>query len=705
MMRNVDTRYTQDRELSWLRFNERVLEEARDESVPLMERLNFAAIFSDNLAEFFMVRVGSLHDMTLIKETHIDNKTGKTPEEQLSDIFKTTSSLYAERDEVLSELEGCCRGEGIYRMSFDMLDSKEKLQAYEWFENDVRPILSPQIVDFHNPFPHLQNKELYIMLALFDGGKSLLGILPIPSVLQPFLRLSEERGHYILTEDILLEFSSTIFDKYKVIDKAVISVTRSADIVPEDEAYEVDEDFRHHMKKIVKKRTRLSPVRLEIQGNLPEKFVDGICQTLKLSKEQVFCVKYPIQLKYLTMLSQLLPTETAAALCYTPYTPHLSPSLSKNEKITSQVMKHDVLLNYPYESMEPFLRLISESSADPNVLSIKITIYRLSKGSRIAEYLCAAAENGKQVTVLIELCARFDEQNNISWAERLEEAGCTILYGFEGIKVHSKVCLITRRDRGRVSYITQIGTGNYNEKTAKQYTDLSLITANREIGEDASLFFQNMATGNLLGDYKRLLVSPFSLKNKVICEINEETKKGEDGYIFLKLNSLTDRELIDKLAKASQAGVKVIMNIRGICCLLPGVEGLTDNIKVFSIVGRYLEHARIYCFGGGEGARLYIASADFMTRNTERRVEIACPVLGQEQRERIFHIIDVLTSDNVKARNMRSDRTYEKISESTPTCSCQESFQNEMLILEKVKKRRGVINSALSRLSHLIRRA
>ncbi len=677
MRREIDTRYTQDRELSWLRFNQRVLEEARDESVPLMERLKFAAIFTSNLDEFFMVRVGALHDMTLIKQTHIDNKTGKTPAQQLEDIFRAVVPLYKQRDRVMEELEGRCRACNICRLGFSELDARAQKQVSAWFEKEVRPILSPQIVDIHHPFPHLPNKGLSIALNLQGADRELLGILPVPDSLPPFLRLEERGVHYILTEDVLLYFADRVFDQFQVTDRAVICVTRNADIAPEDEAYDVDMDFRQHMRKVMKKRTRLAPVRLEIQGGQGPWLGEMLRQRLNLEAEQVFSVKAPIHLNYLFQLGALLPRESAAALCDPPYTPRFSPALVRSERIIPQIERRDVLLFYPYESMEPFLRMVSEAASDPSVLSIKITIYRLAARARLAEYLCAAAENGKHVTVLMELRARFDEQINILWAERLEEAGCSILYGFEGIKVHSKVCLITRRERGRVRYITQVGTGNYNEKTAEQYTDLCLMTANQQIGEDAALLFQNMATANINGRYKHLLVSPFALRDRVLEEIDQEIRAGTQGYIFLKLNSLTDRMLIDKLAQASQAGVEVVMNIRGICCLLPGVAGLTDHIQVFSIVGRYLEHSRIYCFGRGEDARLYISSADFMTRNTERRVEVACPVLDSRVRARLFHIIEQLQRDNVKARLLGPDGTYRSRKDGVAPCSCQLVFQLE----------------------------
>ena len=686
MTKAVDTRYTQDRELSWLRFNQRVLEEAQDETVPLMERLKFAAIFTSNLDEFFMVRVGSIYDMTLIKETHIDSKSGKTPAQQLQAVFQAVGPLYKQRDKVIEQLELRCRACNICRIPMDQLDAKAKKQVSGWFENEARPILSPQVVDLHHPFPHLPSKGLNIALNLHRDGREVFGILPVPTSLPPFLRLEERGVHYVLTEDILLEYAGRVFDQFTITDQAVISVTRNADINPEDEAYDVDEDFRQHMRKIVKKRARLAPVRLEIQGERGEKLASFLCRRLNLSREQVFFTKSPIRLDYLFSLSGLLPKESLAALCDAPYIPRFSPALRREEKILPQLLRRDVLLFYPFESMEPFLRLVSESAADPNVLSIKITIYRLASRAKLAEALCAAAENGKQVTVLMELRARFDEQNNIQWAERMEEAGCTVLYGVEGVKVHSKLCLITRREHGRLQYITQVGTGNYNEKTAKLYTDLSLMTADREIGEDAATLFQNMATANLQGEYRHLLVSPFALRERVMELIDQEMEKGEEGYIFLKLNSITDRTLIDKLTQASQAGVEIVMNVRGICCLLPGIQGLTGNIRVFSIVGRYLEHSRIYCFGRGKGARLYISSADFMTRNTERRVEVACPVLEKQARKRLLYIIEELQRDNVKARVLEPDGSYRHRKDEGEPHNCQEEFQQET-VPEPIRER------------------
>ena len=677
MPKMVDTRYTQDRELSWLRFDERVLEEARDEDVPLMERLKFAAIFTSNLDEFFMVRVGSLYDMTLVKEPHIDSRTGQTPEQQLQAIFKAAGPLYKQRDKVVEQLESRLRACNICRLSVEEMDTKERKQVENWFRDEVQPILSPQVVDARHPFPHLSNKTLNVMLRLEGDGQEALGLIPVPQSLPPYFVLRERGLRYILTEDVLLAHADRMFPAFSIRSRAVISVTRNADISPEDEAYEVDEDYRQHMRKIVKKRNRLAPVRLEVQGSRDEKGIDSLCRRLSLSREQVFFSKAPLRMGYVFALEGQLPPESRAALCFPPYTPRPTAALRPEEKVLPQVLRHDVLLFYPFQSMDPFLHLVREAASDPCVLSIKITIYRLAAKAKLAEYLCAAAENGKEVTVLMELRARFDEQNNIQWAERMEEAGCTILYGTEGFKVHSKICLITRRERGKIQYITQVGTGNYNEKTAKQYTDLCLMTARPELGEDAAVLFRNMAIANLSGDYKQLLVSPFQLRDKVLELMDREIKKGSEGYIFLKLNSITDRKLIDKLAQASQAGVEVVMNVRGICCIRPGIPGLTDHITIFSIVGRYLEHTRIYRFGRGDNADLFISSADFMTRNTERRVEVACPVLDPQVRRSIFHICDVLVSDNVKARQLGPDGQWSPRKTGAAPCSSQDVFLEE----------------------------
>ena len=682
MTKEIDTRYTQERELSWLRFNERVLEEAKDESVPLFERLKFAAIFTSNLDEFFMIRVGSISDMTLSKQTHVDSKSGLTPTEQLQAIFKTVPGLYKQRDKIISQLEKRLRTCNICNLSPGELDGKERKQVERWFRDYVQPVLSPMVVDSHHPFPHLPSNSLTIALTLQMEGKRCFGLVPIPKNLPPYLRLEERGLRYLLTEQVVLAYADSLFENCQVEEKCVISVTRNADISPEDEDYDVGEDFRAHMQKILKKRARLAPVRLEIQGEASAELQQYLCQRLALTPEQVFRSKSPLMMNYVYSLEGKLPQESSAALCYPPHTPQWPAGLVKGEKLIPQLLRRDALMFYPYQSMEPFLQLVREAANDPAVLSIKITIYRLASTAKLVEYLAAAAENGKDVTVLMELRARFDEQNNIAWAQRLEEAGCTILYGFEQYKVHSKICLITRRERGHIQYITQIGTGNYNEKTAKLYTDFCLMTASPAIGADGAAFFQNMSTSNLNGEYHQLLVAPNSLKNRLMELMDGEIEKarhGKPARIFVKVNSVTDRNLIDKLAEASQAGVPVTMNVRGICCLRPGVPGLTDHIKVFSIVGRFLEHPRIYAFGVGEETKIYIGSADLMTRNTERRVEIACPVLDPAVRRQIRHYVELYCSDNVKARVLQPDGSYTRVErpEGTPGVDAQAVLMDE----------------------------
>ena len=674
----VDTRYTQDRELSWLRFDQRVIEEAADESVPLFERLKFISIFTSNLDEFFMIRVGSIYDMTFSKRSHVDTKSGLTPKEQLKAIFKAVRPLYRQRDALFAQVEELLQPYGVCRLTIEELSPKDRRAVERWFRDYLTPVLSPQVVDSRHPFPHLPSKSLNIVLTLKRDGETCFGLIPIPRALPPFLLLDGMR--YLLTEQVVLTWAHKLFSSYQVLDRAVISVTRNADISPEDEDYEVGEDFRQHMKKVLKKRARLAPVRLEIQGECSAALVSYLCGRLELGADQVFHTEAPIALGYVYALEAKLSPAESAQLCYPVHTPRWPLGLVKGEPLIPQILRRDVLMYYPYHAMTPFLHLIREAANDPDVLSIKITIYRLASKAKLVEYLAAAAENGKEVTVLMELRARFDEQNNIAWAERLEEAGCTVLYGAENYKVHSKICLITRRERGHIQYITQIGTGNYNEKTAKLYTDLCLMTASPAIGLDAAAFFQNMSTSTLSGEYQHLLVAPFGLKNRLMDLIDGEIEKARQGKpcrIFLKVNSVTDRNLIDKLAQASQAGVEITMNVRGICCLRPGIPGLTDRIRVFSIVGRFLEHARIYSFGVGEEARVYLGSADFMTRNTERRVEVACPVLDPDIRRQLRHYVELLCSDNVKARAMGPDGQYAPVPQTGPRLDAQQALMEE----------------------------
>lgn len=664
--------YTQNRELSWLQFNARVLAEAEDENVPLLERFKFLAIFTSNLDEFFMIRVGSLCDMAAVDKGHTDSKSGLTAKEQLHLIYKAVEPLYARRDAAFSDVDSKLSAIGLRRLTIDSLAPDEQKYIKRYFKDIIAPVLSPQIVDSHHPFPHLEGKVLHIAALLSHKKTERLGLLPVPASLPPVVFLPETPSRYILTEDILLAYADHVFEMYDVLEKTVLCVTRNADIQVDDETFGVESgDFRKKMEKLLRQRRRMAVVRVEINRPISDHFKEYFRSRFEVSDAQIFLSRTaPLKLGYAFSLGEHLPEKKRAFLSDAPFTPQQPAMLSSGQSLLKAALQRDILLSYPYESMEPFLQMIREAANDPAVLAIRITIYRLASKAKLVEYLCAAAENGKDVTALIELRARFDEQNNIDWSERMEEAGCKIIYGFEDYKVHSKICLITRRERGAVRHITQVGTGNYNEKTAKQYTDVSLITADERIGQDAGAFFNNMALGNLSGRYSRLFVAPTSLKNNILALMDEQIAKGKDGYILLKFNSLTDIDVIAKLREASCAGVTVEMIVRGICCLLPGVPGHTENITVTSIVGRFLEHSRIYVFGRGGEEKMYISSADLMTRNTERRVEIACPIDDPAVRTRLHDILYAMQHDTVKARVLQPDGTYcKKPAVQDPICA------------------------------------
>ena len=664
--------YTQNRELSWLQFNARVLAEAEDENVPLLERFKFLAIFTSNLDEFFMIRVGSLCDMAAVDKEHTDSKSGLTAKEQLHLIYKAVEPLYARRDAAFSDVDSKLSAIGLRRLTMDSLAPDEQKYIKRYFKDIIAPVLSPQIVDSHHPFPHLEGKVLHIAALLGHKKTERLGLLPVPASLPPVVFLPETPSRYILTEDILLAYADHVFEMYDVLEKTVLCVTRNADIQVDDETFGVEGgDFRKKMEKLLRQRRRMAVVRVEINRPISDHFKEHFRSRFEVSDAQIFLSRTaPLKLGYAFSLGEHLPEKKRAFLSDAPFTPQQPAMLSAGQSLLKAALQRDILLSYPYESMEPFLQMIREAANDPAVLAIRITIYRLASKAKLVEYLCAAAENGKDVTALIELRARFDEQNNIDWSERMEEAGCKIIYGFEDYKVHSKICLITRRERGAVRHITQVGTGNYNEKTAKQYTDVSLITADERIGQDAGAFFNNMALGNLSGRYSRLFVAPTSLKNNILALMDEQIAKGKDGYILLKFNSLTDIDVIAKLREASCAGVTVEMIVRGICCLLPGVPGHTENITVTSIVGRFLEHSRIYVFGRGGEEKMYISSADLMTRNTERRVEIACPIDDPAVRTRLHDILYAMQHDTVKARVLQPDGTYcKKPAVQDPICA------------------------------------
>ena len=670
--------YTQNRELSWLKFNQRVLEEAKDSSVPLLERMKFVSIFTSNLDEFFMIRVGSLYDMSLTDNSTIDSRSGMNPKEQLDAIFAAVAPLYKGRDKTYSEIKKLLNPYGVCGLSIKELEQQEKKYVKKYFKDQILPILSPQIVDANHPFPHLLNKELYVIASLKQNGTSMIGIVPVPQFVSDILYLPGHDIRYIRMEKVIMEYLDVVFDKYEVSNKNYICVTRNADVSPDDEALEINDDFRLLMQETLHKRRRMAVVRMETAEPLDKELEKYFCDKFKITPAQIYRTKMPMKLDYIFSIMDKVPASLKRSLIDEPFTPQPSRYLTDG-KVIPQVKKKDILLSYPYESMDPFLRMIKEAAYDPTVLTIRITIYRLAKKARLVEYLCAAAENGKEVTVLIELRARFDEQNNIDWSERLEEAGCRVIYGFEGYKVHSKICLITYRNRNNIEYITQVGTGNYNEKTATMYTDVSLITADKGIGEDAAVFFKNMSIGNLNGSYQHIIVSPTSLKPKVLSLMDEEIKKGTNGRIIMKMNSVTDVDFIQKVSEASNAGVKVDLIVRGICCILPGVKGYTENLRVTSIVGRYLEHPRIFLFGTGADQKIYIGSADMMTRNTEKRVEVACPVYDETIRKQLTHMLKIMLADNVKARELKSDGKYYMKEKGTSKVNSQEYFMREAI--------------------------
>ncbi len=654
-----------NRELSWLKFNVRVLEEARDSSVPLCERLLFSQIFQSNLDEFFMIRVGSLTDRVLVDDNKEDNKTGMTPKEQLEAIYKRVRELVPIKDETYFDTVKELEKIGVEHVKISSLTPEEEGYLRAYFNSEIRPLISPQVVDKRHPFPFLKNKEIYAVTHLESKNSVKLGIIPAGGSFPRIIPLPDKsRFRFLLAEDVILHYCGSVFENYRLLDKALIRITRNADINMEEGLYDHEVDLRQVMEELLKKRKKLAPVRLEISGKLGKEAVEYLCRQLELSNEQISQCTAPLDMGFIFSLRNRIE-KAHPEMFFEPVSPRLPATISPNIPMIQQILRRDIMLSYPYESIRPFIRLLNEAGNDPDVISIKITLYRVASNSKIVEALINAAENGKEVFVLVELRARFDEENNIEWSKRLERAGCKVMYGPENLKVHSKLMLITRKNGNELQHITQIGTGNYNEKTSELYTDLSLMTADPEIGEEAGTVFNALSIGNLVENTSHLLVAPLSLQNKIIDFIDGEiasARNGGEGYIGLKLNSLTDKVLIDKLIEASCAGVKIEMVIRGISCLVAGVSGLTENITVRSIVGRYLEHSRIYIFGKGDRQRIYISSADFMTRNTIRRVEVAAPVRSPELRKRVLHIFDIMMRDNVKARIQLPDGTYKRIS-------------------------------------------
>ena len=672
-----------NRELSWLKFNERVLEEAENPEVPLCERMTFVSIYQSNLDEFFRVRVGSLQDQMLISTEIRENKTKMTSAEQIRAIIKEVKKLNQRKDKAYEKLMKKIEEYGITLINHASAKSEEKKFLEKYFMKEIMPLSSPTIVGKRQPFPFLKNGEIYAVVVLETRNKKeRIGIIPCSNnMLTRMVELPGGKGRYMLIEDLILHYIGKVFKGYKVKGKSLLKVVRNADI-DADAAYDEDLDYREFMEDLMKQRKKLSPVRIDLSREMDETVVDALCRYLDVTPDRVFRSEAPLDVSFVFQLQDLLRRNTE--LFYEKRVPQKSPEFKDGQSILQQITEEDKLLSYPYDSIRPFLKMLTEAAEDDSVISIKMTLYRLAKQSKVIEALCEAAENGKEVVVLVELRARFDEENNIRWSRMLEEAGCQIIYGLEHYKVHSKLCLITRRGENGIQYITQIGTGNYNEKTARLYTDLSLMTANEQIGMDAARVFQALAKGEVVEDMEHLLVAPKCLQSKVIEKIEEQIQKqknGETAYIGLKMNSLTDKRIIDKLIDASKAGVKIDMIVRGICCLIPGVEGETENIHVISVVGRFLEHSRIYIFGKGEVAQYYIGSADFMTRNTVKRVEVAAPVYSERLKKRLQDLFDLMLSDNKKARKEDAKGTY-----SVVECKGQPINSQELLYQEAYAK-------------------
>ncbi len=655
-------KFYDNRELSWLKFNARVLEEAFDKETPLFERLRFVQIFCSNLDEFFMIRVGSLHDKMIFDSKDTENKTNMTPKEQLTEIAKQVSRLLPTKDEAYSIIMDGLKAYGVEHIDPAALTPEEDAFFRAFFTREIQSLLFTGVVDKKHPVPFLKNGEIYVGVTIRKkddaAGKTTFGILPASENF-PKLVWLPGTGKFLLIEELISRYAELVFKNFEIASRCIFRVTRNADITMNEGLYDHDVDFRDIMSELVKKRKKLQPVRLEFQGTPPESMVTFIAKTLKVKDSFVFRQSAPLTMDFLSSIERRLSKQSD--LFFAPLTPQKSPAIDQKRPIIEQIKQHDIMLNYPYENISEFIRLLNEAAENPAVVSIKITLYRVARDSKIISALTRAAENGKDVLALVELRARFDEENNIGWSKRLEEAGVTVIYGLDELKVHSKLLLITLRDGNDVSYITQVGTGNYNERTSKLYTDLTLMTADRDFGSDASVVFNALAVGNTVESTNKLLVAPKGLKSRIVELIDNEITYKEDGYIGIKINSLTDKDIIEKLAEASRAGVKIELVVRGICCLVAGIEGDTENIRVISIVGRFLEHSRIYIFGKGERRRVYISSADFMTRNTERRVEVAAPLIDKKIADRAVGIFETCLRDNVKAREQDSSGNYHHV--------------------------------------------
>lgn len=720
----------QNRELSWLTFNERVLDQGADETVPLLERLNFISIFWSNLQEFFMVRVGSLTDLSLLKKQVLDSKTGMTPAEQLSAIHKRCHQLYPVQEQTYAEVRQALAAHGVRHLRPADLNDEQRAFLADYTAANIMPFLSPQIINSRHPFPHLENGSLYVIVRLNEevgpkkpkkkdkakDGKTVkaakihpsaeesenlgaegvtVGILPMPRQCARVIKLPGEGFQFILLEHAVEMTAAQVFSMYTVKHTNVLCVTRNADLDATENTDESDEDYREHMKRILKKRGRLAPVRLESERPLSSVLQELLLDRLNLKPHQTYVTSVPLDMSWTWGLGSNLPEQERMALSNPPFTPQWPACLDRNRSIIEQVCEREVLLSYPYESMDAFVQLLREAAADPTVISIKITLYRLARQSHLAEALIAAAESGKQVTALFELRARFDESNNIEWSQRFEEAGCNVIYGFRDYKVHSKICCITRQTENGLQYITQLGTGNYNEKTAKLYTDLSFITADETIGRDATEFFRNMQLENASDNYDILSVAPLQIKPGIIANIDKQialAREGKPCGLFFKTNSVTDKDIIVKIAEASQAGVPVTLLVRGISCLVPGVPGYTDNVRVVSIVGRLLEHSRIYGFGPRENIKIFLSSADLMTRNMEKRVEIAWPILDKGLRNQVLDYIDTCLRDTAKLRELKADGSYTKLGELAKPD--EPKFESQDFLIKEAQRARAAAAEA-----------
>lgn len=671
--------YRENRELSWLKFNDRVLLQAKDNKVPLADRLSFISIFNSNLDEFFRVRMGSLYDQKLFYPALKENKTMMTGEEQIKACLRRVRYLIKKRDRIYNNVINALKDQGLNLISIkDIKEKNERKYLTDYFDRRILPLVSPQVISKTRPFPFLNNHELYIAVQLESKkGKRKLGIVSCNNAMdERVLALPNTKDTYILSEDIIMDNLNRLFPKYKIKAKAFIKVTRSADIDEEDHSLEGHDDYREMMETLIKQRRKLAPLRLEMSEGLAEMEINMLLGFLNLRPNQIFINKIPLDLTFISELRNILKYRNPK-IFYDPLEPNNSSDVINTIPMIKQILRKDILLAYPFQSMAPFLRLLDEASYDANVASIKMTLYRVARNSKVVQSLIRAAENGKEVVVLVELRARFDEENNIDWSKRMEEAGCRVIYGLEGLKVHSKLCLITHKKAEGVNYISQIGTGNYNENTAKQYTDLSLMTSLPEIGEEINEIFNNLAVGTTVKKSKLLLIAPHTMLNKLIIYIDEQielAKQGKEAYIGFKCNSVTSKEIIEKLKEASQAGVKIEMIVRGICCIVPGVKGYTDNIRVISIVGRYLEHSRIYIFGSKAKQKVFISSADLMTRNLEKRVEVATPILDNKIKNKIVSMFKVMLTDNVKASVYKADKSYKPVKNKLPAMNIQEYF-------------------------------